>query len=161
MQLRPYQLEAVASANVTLLEDNRAVIAACCGSGKTLIAANLASTYKRVVVLSPLKAYAEQNLVRFGVTLPLHKKLLVDSDGCRDVDALKKAMEEERCIISATFKSADVVNELLGGYPTEDTLLIVDEFHNLSRSNLMDANDPFNQLLKSDKRILSLSATPR
>ena len=157
--LRNYQQEAVAACSEALRTENRATLEASCGSGKTLISATVALEYKRVVVFGPLKTHAEQNLERFSDVLTSHKKLLVDSDGCRDLDQLKLFVKD-KCLLAATFKSADVIQELLED-DCEDTLVVIDEVHNVSRTNLLDADDPLNNLLESRVAILSVSATPR
>ena len=43
----------------------------------------------------------------------------------------------------------------------ENTLFIIDEFHNLSKTNISDKNDDIYKLLKSIRKILFMSATPR
>ena len=131
-------------------------------TGKTLCAATVAERYDAVIILSPLKVVAEQNRDRFSHVLE-HAMQLVDSDGTRDVDLMVEfATTHEKYVISATFKSVDVVWEMLERLGTTDqVLVIVDEFHDISRHDLVDEEQPMNKLLSSDAKMLFCSATPR
>ena len=88
--------------------------------------------YKQIIILSPLKQFAKQNLecfIKYGFK---GNKLLVDSDGERDINEIKIFIENnETFIISSTFYSIDVLYDVLKY--TKDLLIIVDEFHNLSK----------------------------
>ena len=154
--LRDYQREAVTAA-LRLLT----VLNLSCGTGKTMCAATVAKAFNRVVVFSPTRVLSEQNLGVFSGALNRFS-VLVDTDGCRDVQLLKGDLEvEEMWLVSATFKSADVVQATLGGL--EDlsrTLIVIDEFHGLSRAQVTDETNPMNKILMSGVAILSMSATP-
>ena len=39
--------------------------------------------------------------------------------------------------------------------------IIIDEFHNLSKNNIIDEEDDFYKVLNSDHKIMFMSATPR
>ena len=160
--LRDYQLEAVEAIKEKLTDARRTVLAMSCGCGKTFVAATVAADHSYVVVLSPLQAIAEQNLDRFGEVVP-HVRLLVDSEGERDVKTLVKFMKtNKKWLLSATFKSADVIWEALNkSKKLENTIFIVDEFHGLSKPDILDPERPMNKLLESNARGLHLSATPR
>ena len=107
--------------------------------------------------------------------------MLVDSDGCRDVNGIKNFIENNKnnFLLSATYKSGDVIKECLKYM--DNPFFIIDEFHNLSKNNvknyiendeynfdsydeeveLLENNDNFYQLLKSENKFLFMSATPR
>jgi hypothetical protein len=53
----------------------------------------------------------------------------------------------------------DLISECLDMF--KDALFIVDEFHNLSSTNISDENNDIFKLLMSDHKILFMSATPR
>ena len=120
--LRNYQREAVTAA-LRLLTGSvgengigpRTVLNLSCGTGKTMCAAMVAKAFNRVVVFSPTRVLSEQNLGVLSGALNRFS-VLVDTDGCRDVQVLKGDLEvEEKWLVSATFKSADVVQAILGG----------------------------------------------
>ena len=167
--LRDYQREAVTAALRLLTgsvgEDGigpRTVLNLSCGTGKTICAATVAKSFDRVVVFSPTKVLSEQNLKVFSSVLDRFS-VLVDCDGVRDVQVLKGDLAvEEKWLVSATFKSADVVQAILGS--SEDLsriLVVVDEFHGLSRAQVTDEMNPMNKILLSSVAVVSMSATPR
>ena len=138
-----------------------------CGTGKTYTAFLIAQNFKQIVILSPLKQFAKQNLDRFiEYGYPPENILLVDSDGCRDKDMLLDFIKHHKStgwLISATYDSTDVLSEIIPSIenPTQ-TLFICDEFHNLSARNIYDETDPMNKIITADgyKKIY-MSATPR
>jgi len=98
-----------------------------------------------VIILSPLKQYAEQNLKRFNDHDNSYKSLLIDSDGTRDIDKLNRFATQnckEKMLFSATYKSVDIISEFIHSFSEKHTLVIIDE------------------LLKTDFKILFMSATP-
>jgi superfamily II DNA or RNA helicase len=156
-----YQLEAVSKFKEHFVDNNRGILAIPCGCGKTYISMLISSEYKHIVLLSPLREFAKQNLKRF-IEYGYNKKdtLLVDSDGDRDIDSIKKFIKRKgKFVISSTYKSMDLIAECLDLFT--DALFIVDEFHNLSKANILDETDNIYKLLKSNHKILFMSATPR
>ena len=85
---------------------------------------------------------------------------MISSDGCRDINYLIKNKQDFN-IYSSTFCSADIVYKLLN--ELEDTILIIDEFHNLSYNNVSDKTDNIYKIITSDKikKKLFMSATPK
>jgi superfamily II DNA or RNA helicase len=156
-----YQLEAVCKFKEYYLSNNRGILAIPCGCGKTYISSLISIDYKQIVILSPLREFANQNLKRF-IEYGYNKNntLLVDSDGDRDIDSIKKFVKSnDKCLISTTYKSMDLISECLDLF--NDVLFIVDEFHNLSKSNILDETNHIYKLLISSHKILFMSATPR
>ncbi|KAJ1401378.1 hypothetical protein B484DRAFT_405750, partial [Ochromonadaceae sp. CCMP2298] len=153
-----------------------------CGTGKTLVAGTHINhaQYCIIVVMSPTRVLAQQNLERLRAFLPHHEALLVDSDekGTRDVsnirdrvaeaiaataaataaDATADAAGAPLCLlISATYASCrDVLLAALfggdGSLPVH-SLLIVDEAHNLRQEDLVAFAQRF-------PNVLLLTATP-
>ena len=140
--LRDYQKEAIQS----LLEQKKKGVEngwlnMCCGTGKTLIYSEFARSFQKIIVISPLRVSAEQNLKRISEWLALdaEQTLLVDCDGVRDDVVVKKFWKEKKkhILVSSTFKSAeDVLQPALFGKKNnsmdENVLIIVDEAHNRS-----------------------------
>jgi len=94
----------------------------------------------------------------------ISNSLLIDSDGTRDftkINSFIKKKKDKKILFSSTYKSVDIVNQILSNLNLDDTIVIFDEFHNISISNLTNLDDSINQLLNSKQRILFLSATPR
>jgi superfamily II DNA or RNA helicase len=140
--------------------NNRCILSKPCGTGKTLMSFLVSKNYKQIIILSPLKEFAKQNLTKFIEYGYVNNTLLVDSDGERDVkEIIKFINENESFVISSTFCSIDVIFQCLEHM--KDPLFIIDEFHNLSKNNVIDENDDFYKLLNSEHRILFVSATPR
>jgi predicted helicase len=93
---------------------------------------------------------------------PSSNALLVDTDGEREIDNITEFINtNETLLISSTYKSMDVLCECLELFNKNDTLFVVDEFHNLSKANISDENNPIYKLLISDHKVLFVSATPR
>jgi superfamily II DNA or RNA helicase len=134
----------------------------CCGTGKTLIYSEFARSFSKIIVLSPLRVSAEQNLKRISEWLGLggEKTLLVDCDGVRDEAIVKKFWKKKTSrLVSSTFKSAeDVLQLALFGKKntlSEEVLIIVDEAHNRS-----DEMREWLTRKKKDAFLLWVSATP-
>ena len=155
-----YQVEAQNKITEYLKNNNRGILNLPCGTGKTYISYLSSQQYKQIIILSPLKQFAKQNLecfIKYGFK---GKTLLVDSEGERDVNEIKKFIENnETFIISATFFSVDVLYDVLKY--TKDLLIIVDEFHNISKNNVNNEEDNFYKILNENHKILFVSATPR
>ena len=131
-QLRDYQIESSNLCKDFFVKNNRGTLALPCGTGKTEIMIEISKNFDLTIILSPLRALAKQTLKRFQDRLNLlkHQSKLVDSDGERDtlISGVK--------IISATFKSADIINKILEKVDLGRTLIIIDEFHNLSKKDI-------------------------
>jgi hypothetical protein len=143
------------------------VLAMPCGTGKTYTAYLIAQNFKQIIILSPLKQFAKQNMDRFiEYGFPRVNTLLVDSDGCRDVGRVREFITGNSAggfLISATYDSADVISNVLADIQNPaQTLFICDEFHNLSAANVNDETDPMNKILVATGfKKLFMSATPR
>ena len=140
-----------------------------CGFGKTIIGAaalswlgkNAYATGAAFVV--PLIEHAQHIYDRL---LPFVQEgwepVLVDSEGERDIARLRPLFEPGRRppLIVSTYKSADVLRQLPWG--NGRWLVILDEFHNLSRADLgIGEESDLHKLLTMAPRVLGMSATPR
>ncbi len=143
------------------------VLAMPCGTGKTYTAFLIAQNFKQIVILSPLKQFAKQNMDRFvEYGFPRANTLLVDSDGCRDIGKVGEFIAGHAdCgfLISATYDSADIISSVLDAFDNlGQTLFICDEFHNLTAANVYEATDQMNKIITaSGFKKLFMSATPR
>jgi superfamily II DNA or RNA helicase len=156
-----YQFEAVAKFKEHYQSNNRGILSLPCGCGKTYTSYLISNDYKHIIILSPLREFASQNLNRF-IEYGYDKKntLLVDSDGNRDIESIKDIIKNQnKLLISCTYNSMDLIAECFDLF--KDALFIVDEFHNLSKANISDDDNKIYKLLMSDHRILFMSATPR
>ena len=153
-----YQLEAKNAFNENF--NKRGIISMPCGTGKTYTSYLISEQYKQIVILSPLRQFAKQNLEKYIEYGYKNKTLLVDSDGTRNSAEIKKFIESnELFIISSTYCSVDMIYENL--QYMNNPFFIIDEFHNLSKRNVTDKNDDFYKLLNSNVKIMFMSATPR
>lgn len=162
-QLYDYQEDIISNYLVPHFKNNtRGILNMPCGTGKTIVSCHFANNYKHVIIISPLKQFAEQNMQRFKEYKPTYDGLLIDSDGTRDIAEIITFIESNKnreILLSATFKSIDIIYQIIGFLG--DHIIIVDEFHNLSRNNILNEGDDFCRLLHSNHRILFLSTTPR
>ena len=141
-------------------DENRGILSSPCGTGKTFISYLIANNFKKIIIISPLKQFAKQNLDKFVEYGWQYKTLLIDSDGERDIKTIKKFIKDNSSfLVSSTYCSVDVIQQCFKH--TNDLLIIVDEFHNLSKTNLIDEKDHFYKILYGKYRILFMSATPR
>jgi superfamily II DNA or RNA helicase len=156
-----YQTEAFVKFRQHFQNNHRGILSLPCGCGKTYTSYLISSDYSHIIILSPLREFASQNLNRFiEYGYDKDKTLLVDSDGNRDIENIKDMINaENKLLVSCTYKSMDLVSECLDLF--KDALFIVDEFHNLSKANISDDENNIFKLLMSDHRILFMSATPR
>lgn len=165
-----YQQAAKQAAIEYFAENDNGILSMPCGTGKTFTAYLIAQEFQYIYITSPLKEFAKQNLDRFvEYGYPRENTLLVDSDGCRDPELIKKFMSDRvgsGFLISATFDSVDVLWKVIE--PQQETksvaktLFITDEFHNLSLANIQDEDDDFNKIITMPGiKKLFMSATPR
>ena len=150
----PYQYQI--DAYNCLLNKKRAICHMPCGTGKTIVAMMLAKNYDNIIIFSPFLLFASELLDKFKSEFN-YNSILVDSDGTRDINKIKLS---DKNIISATYKSADIVNKIINNL--NNCLVIIDEFHDLSENNVMNKDDNLNKILINNNfNFLFLSATPK
>ena len=152
--LKPYDYQL--SAYNALKDKHRTVLQLPCGMGKTLIAIMLSSHYNKVVFISPLKAFCDQNLDRFKSQLGSEYACeLVDSEGIRDCDNLADILGDtsRKHALFATYKSIDVIMKLfdLGMLDKTNTLFIIDEFHNIPFDDAFTYDSEYEDYLEYDE----------
>jgi superfamily II DNA or RNA helicase len=156
-----YQLEAVKKFNEYFKDNNRGILSIPCGCGKTYISYLISNNYNNIVIISLLREFALQNLNKFiEYGYNKNKSILIDCDGIRDNLIIENIIKtNEKILISTTYKSMDIIAKFLNLF--KNTLFIVDEFHNLSKSNISNNDDNIYKLLISNHKIMFMSATPR
>jgi superfamily II DNA or RNA helicase len=155
-----YQIEAYEILSNYFKENKRGILSLPCGCGKTYTSYLISNNFSQIIIISPLREFANQNLNRFIEYGYNEKSLLVDTDGERNLDNIKDFIKKnKRLLISTTYKSIDLIKDCLDLF--EKSLFIIDEFHNLSKNNIANETNDINKLLKSNHKILFMSATPR
>jgi superfamily II DNA or RNA helicase len=156
-----YQTEAVSKFKEYFQSNNRGILSLPCGCGKTYASYLISKNYKHIIILSPLREFASQNLKRYiEYGYCKTNTILVDSDGIRDIDSIKEFIRNKNeLLISCTYNSMDLIEGCLDMF--NDALFIIDEFHNLSRANISNEENNIFKLLNSNHKILFMSATPR
>ena len=153
-----YQIDAYEK----LKDSNRAILNFPCGMGKTLTSIMIAKNYDNIIIISPLIAYAKQNLERFQEEFDdkNYNFILVNSEGIRDSDEILKIIKnQKKNILSFTYKSVDILLEIIDSL--KNVFIIIDEFHNLSKNDIFNNESIMNKILVSNQKILFMSATPK
>lgn len=159
-EARDYQLDLQQKFNEHFEKENRGTLSMPCGTGKTFSSYLVSKKYKQIIIISPLKQFAKQNLDKFVEYGFSGKTLLIDSDGTRDIKEVTDFIKKNKTfLLSSTFFSVDIIYQIMD--KTKDALIIVDEFHNISKTNMTDNNDYFYKLLNSNYRMFFMSATPK
>jgi len=160
-ELRYYQKEAV-----ELLSDKtkfKCILAMPCGLGKTFTVSAIAKNYDTVIILAPLKKLTSDLLKNMSIFLgDEYGKVLLSSDknGIRDVgNAKTRISENKKNIIACTYDSADVLIEIFG--ELKKVIVLIDEFHNLSKNNLENKNDNIFKILGAKKKKIFMYATQK
>ena len=100
----------------------------------------------------------EQNLENIKKNVPNYNYILVDLNGTRNISIIKENLNKYS-IFSSTFKSAEeIISKIFNPEEkcnlSEDTILIIDEAHNLlNLNNLIKTVQQFN-------KVLLVTATP-
>jgi superfamily II DNA or RNA helicase len=155
-----YQLDASTAFSNYYDEHDKGILSLPCGCGKTFTSFLISNKYKQVIIISPLRQFAKQNLDRYLEYGYKYNSLLINSDGTRDITEIKKFIKSnENFLISSTFCSVDIIHKCLKYM--KNPFIIIDEFHNLSKNNIIDDTDDFCCILNSPNKFLFMSATPR
>jgi len=156
-----YQIEAFEKIDNNFKKNNRGILSLPCGCGKTYTSYLISNKFSQIIFISPLREFANQNLNKFiEYGYKKSKTLLIDTDGERDIDKIKEFIRKnKKFLISTTYKSVDMIIECLELF--DNPLFIIDEFHNISKTNIIDENNDIYKLLHSKHKILFMSATPR
>lgn len=151
---RDYQLEIYNE----FKNKDKGVIALPCGMGKTYCSWLIGKDYNNIIIISPTRNLSDTNLVQlYNYSPNTHNPILISMDGSRNYKDIKLLLKEKN-IISSTYDSVDILNKIIK--KITNYIIFVDEFHNLSQSNLENKNDQINKLLRLNKKIIFMSATP-
>ena len=161
-----YQLECLDKFNKFYENNNNGILQMIlqmpCGCGKTFTSFLISEKYEIIIIISPLKQHIEQNVINYKKYSKSDiKTLIVDSDGTRNIKFILSKMTENKLIIGSTYKSCDIIIELLKHSNLDKIFIIIDEFHNLSYNNIYNVNDPINKIIKTNVKKLYMSATPK
>jgi superfamily II DNA or RNA helicase len=156
-----YQIEASNKIKDYFDQNNKAILSLPCGCGKTYTSYLISQKFQSIIILSPLKQFAKQNMDRYIDYGYTKSHLLIDSDGTRNSQEISEFIisNNNSVLLSATYNSVDKILEII--HLLNNPLIIVDEFHNLSKNNVTNQDDPFYKLLETDHKFLFMSATPR
>jgi hypothetical protein len=147
-----------------LKNEKRSILSLPCGMGKTLTSIMIAKDYDNIIIISPLITYSKQNLDRYDNELQSigYKSILINSEGTRDEDEIIKFItKNKKNILSFTYDSVDVLLKII--FHLQNFIIIIDEFHNLSKNDIIESNDKTSiyDILQSEHKILFMSATPK
>jgi len=157
IKLRTYQIEAIQKLNENWTGIKSLILP--CGTGKTIIFSEYLkqNNFKNIFIFSPLTMLTEQNLDNIKKYIPYYNHILVDINGTRDFNVIKENLNKYS-IFSSTFKSAeDVISKIFEPEKEcflDDTILIVDEAHNLLNLNNLT------KTIKKFNKVLLVTATP-
>jgi len=139
-----------------------------CGTGKTFASWLVSLHFPNILIISPLKAHSSQNLNNFKTFKTFYnnygiektyKLINSDKDGNTDIDTVNEYLDINNIVISTTYKSILLFEKVL---KKKNFLIIVDEFHNISKNVINDDKNVFHKILYGDEnKKLLLSATPR
>lgn len=156
---RDYQIKAYDF----LKSKQRSVLNMPCGTGKTLVEYLLSLDVNTTIILSPLISTSEQTIAHFKNYYSKTKDINFIEINCSVGRDSSKFKFSDKNIISSTYDSVDVINKILSMKTTSlgTTLLIIDEFHNLTQNDLMFDKSEIRQLLNTNIKTLFVSATPK
>ena len=151
-----YQLEAMDKFRTI----SKGILQMPCGMGKTFTSILISEGYNNIIILSPLRIYADQHLQSFTNYFNNYEKNLITMDGNRDLSNLIENKKDFN-IYSSTYCSANIVYDMLEYL--ENIILIIDEFHNLSYDVISNDNNIINKIIRSTKinKKIFISATPK
>ena len=142
--LEPFQYQI--DAYIALKGKQRTVLQMACGTGKTLVSILLSKDYKQNIIISPLKAYCEQNMERFKSQMSDNYKMLIidsDNDGRNINKIIDFIKNNEKICLFVTYKSIDIINQLItiennGNKILNNYFVIIDEFHNITYKDVYE-----------------------
>ena len=153
---REYQIEAYNK----LKDVNRSILSMPCGTGKTFVSFLLSLDYKNIFILTPLISTTEQIFIHYKNYYSSDKDIIFTLINCKAERNISNIKLGNKNIIASTYDSCDIIIKLLNNTNTEDNLIIIDEFHNISCDMIINEKNKMNQILTSKNKILFISATP-
>jgi superfamily II DNA or RNA helicase len=151
---RVYQFDACTK----LINKQQSILSLPCGMGKTYTASLLASNYDNIIILSPLRYLAVQNLECYKKYIGIdYSPIMISIDGTRKIGDINNYIQNKN-IISSTYDSVDIVIQLLDRL--QNIYIIIDEFHNLSENNIKNKDNDMYKIINYNCDKIFLSATP-
>ncbi len=156
LKLRYYQIDAIEELKKEWFGNKLLILP--CGTGKTAVSSYYCKTqnFSNIFILSPTIILTEQNMNRFSEVLPDYNNLTIDTYGCRDINIIKKNINN-KCIFSSTYDSMeDILYNLIKSENINfnNSILIIDEAHNLlNRKKIIEIINYF-------YKTLLITATP-
>ena len=134
IELRPYQISAINNC----FESNKGIFLTrmACGTGKTTIFSELAKHYNKIICISPLKNYVEQNhtCISNTISTDIETKIFDSDNGHINEDEIMHFLNKDKYLISTTFKTGrETFSNLVTTY--NNVLCIIDEAHNLTHDD--------------------------
>jgi phage anti-repressor protein len=152
--IRDYQQEAYNQ----LVNIKSCVLSLPCGMGKTFITSLMAKHYDNIIILSPLRYLAFQTLEQYKKYLNNeYEPILISTDGKRNLKDINNYIKNKN-IISLTYDSVDILIKIIN--KLKNIYIIVDEFHNLSDTNINNETNDMYKILNYDCDKIFVSATP-
>ena len=153
--LKPHQYQI--DAYNALKGKTRGILQMACGTGKTLVSIMLAKDYKQNIIIAPLKAYCEQNMMRFASQMSSDYKMLIidsDNDG-RNIENIKEFIKTNaKFCLFCTYKSIDIINEIKELKLIDDCYVIIDEFHNICYKDVYGEVEEEDEDFEEDEEIV-------
>jgi superfamily II DNA or RNA helicase len=146
---RDYQIEAY---NI-IKDGNKSLLSMPCGTGKTFVSFLLSLEYKNIIIFSPLISTSEQLMTHYKNYYSKYNNINFILVNCKAGRKINDIILKDKNIISSTFDSCDIINKIIT--ELDNVLIIIDECHNLTNNNL-----EINNLIKTNNKILYMSATP-
>lgn len=134
-----------------------------CGTGKTFVSFLLSLDYKNIIILTPLISTTEQVLNHYKNYYSKYDNVNYTLINCKATRKVNDIIFKKINIIASTYDSIDIIDKLLqnDNITFDNTLIIIDEFHNLSTNMITDNNNLMNKILVGDYKIVFISATPK
>jgi superfamily II DNA or RNA helicase len=137
---------------------NRGIIALPCGMGKTYCSWLIGKDYDNIIIVSPTRSLADTNIIQlYNYSSNTYNPILISMDGNRKCNDIKTILREKN-IISSTYNSVDILNKIIK--KLDNSIIFIDEYHNLSMNDLENKSSQLNNLITKNKKIIFMSATP-
>lgn len=150
MKLRKYQIEAVNAVLRELAVKQSTLLVMATGTGKTIVFSQIATRFKRVLVLAHRDELIQQAVDKYGIAI------IPSPTSCREIGIEKATQHASRdCGLVVASVQTLRGKRLKSWHPNHFDLIIIDEAHHASAISYRRIRDHF----KSTK-VLGVTATP-
>jgi superfamily II DNA or RNA helicase len=153
---REYQIKAYNK----IKESKRSILALPCGTGKTYISYLYSLDFDNIIILTPLIATTEQIYKHYKNYYSNNENINYILLNCKAKRKIIKEDLKNKNIICSTYDSSIIINKIIKNIDLNKTLIVIDEFHNLSDNMINDQKEEMNKLLKLESNYLFISARP-